>query len=108
MELIFGNVLLLGALAVIAIAVVGYVLTYLAFLKKAGPNEVVVVSGRGRVKFITGGADMVIPLFHTWNSLSLEVMTLDVTTPEVYTSQGVPILVDGVAQIKIKKDEASL
>jgi flotillin len=35
-------------------------------------------------------------------------MTLDVTTPEVYTSQGVPILVDGVAQIKIKKDEASL
>jgi flotillin len=108
MELIFGNVLLLGALAVIAIAVVGYILTYLAFLKKAGPNEVIVVSGRGRVKFITGGADMVIPLFHTWNSLSLEVMTLDVTTPEVYTSQGVPILVDGVAQIKIKKDEASL
>jgi flotillin len=108
MDLIFGNVLLLGALAVIAIAVVGYVLTYLAFLKKAGPNEVIVVSGRGRVKFITGGADMVIPLFHTWNSLSLEVMTLDVTTPEVYTSQGVPILVDGVAQIKIKKDEASL
>ncbi len=108
MELIFGNVLLLAALAVIAIAVVGYILTYLAFLKKAGPNEVIVVSGRGRVKFITGGADMVIPLFHTWNSLSLEVMTLDVTTPEVYTSQGVPIMVDGVAQIKIKKDEASL
>jgi flotillin len=108
MDLILGNVLLLGALAVIAVAVVAYILTYLAFLKKAGPNEVIVVSGRGRVKFITGGADMVIPLFHTWNSLSLEVMTLDVTTPEVYTSQGVPILVDGVAQIKIKKDEASL
>src|SRR3990172_3541460 len=108
MELIFGNVLLLAGLAVIAIAVVGYMLTFLAFLKKAGPNEVIVVSGRKRVTFITGGAGMVTPLFHTWNSLSLEVMTLDVTTPEVYTSQGVPILVDGVAQIKIKKDEASL
>jgi hypothetical protein len=83
-------------------------LTYLAFLRKAGPNEVIVVSGRGRVTFITGGADMVVPLFHTWNRLSLEVMTLDVTTPEVYTSQGVPVIVDGVAQIKIKKDEASL
>jgi len=78
------------------------------FLRKAGPNEVLVVSGRGKVKFITGGADMVVPLFHTWNRLSLEVMTLDVTTPEVYTSQGVPVIVDGVAQIKIKKDEASL
>jgi flotillin len=35
-------------------------------------------------------------------------MTLDVTTPEVYTGQGVSIIVDGVAQIKIRKDEASL
>ena len=107
-DLGFGMVLLVVGIAVIIISVVGYVVAYLAFLRKAGPNEVIVVSGRGRVKFITGGADMVVPLFHTWNRLSLEVMTLDVTTPEVYTSQGVPILVDGVAQIKIRKDEASL
>jgi flotillin len=106
----FGSrlVLTLFGLGVLMVVVVGYMLTYLAFLKKVGPNEVLVVSGRGRVKFITGGADMVVPIFHTWNTLSLEVMTLDVTTPEVYTSQGVPVIVDGVAQIKIKKDEASL
>jgi flotillin len=102
------TVLVLGAVAVLAAVAVGYVVAYLAFLKKAGPNEVIVVSGRGRIKFISGGADMVVPLFHTWNRLSLEVMTLEVTTPEVYTSQGVPVAVDGVAQIKIKKDEASL
>jgi flotillin len=102
------ELLVVGGLGVVAVAIVGYVLTYLAFLRKAGPNEVIVVSGRGRVRFITGGAGMVVPLFNTWNRLSLEVMTLDVTTPEVYTSQGVPIIVDGVAQIKIKKDEASL
>ncbi|HVT17321.1 MAG TPA: SPFH domain-containing protein [Thermoanaerobaculia bacterium] len=104
----FGWFLVLLAVGVLAVVAVGYVVAYLAFLKKAGPNEVIVVSGRGQVKFITGGADMVIPLFHTWDTLSLEVMTLEVTTPEVYTSQGVPIAVDGVAQIKIKKDEASL
>jgi flotillin len=107
-DLGLGSFLLVGALAVLLVVIAGYVLAYLAFLRKAGPNEVIVVSGRGRVKFITGGADMVVPLFHTWNRLSLEVMTLDVTTPEVYTSQGVPIIVDGVAQIKIRKDEASL
>jgi flotillin len=107
-DLGIGLVLAIAGLVAIVIAIAGYVLAYLTFLKKAGPNEVIVVSGRGNVKFITGGADMVIPLFHTWNSLSLEVMTLDVTTPEVYTSQGVPVIVDGVAQIKIKKDEASL
>jgi flotillin len=104
----FGSIVVLGAVGVLALVIVGYLIAYLAFLKKAGPNEVIVVSGRGRVKFVTGGADMVVPLFHTWNRLSLEVMTLEVTTPEVYTSQGVPIAVDGVAQIKIKKDESSL
>ncbi len=92
----------------LGVLLLGYVLAYLAFLKKVGPNEVMVVSGRGKVRFITGGADMVIPLFNTWNTLSLQVMTLDVTTPEVYTSQGVPILVDGVAQIKVRRDDASL
>jgi flotillin len=100
--------LVMVAAGVIAVAVVGYVLAYLTFLKKVGPNEVLVVSGRGKVKFITGGADMVIPLFQTYNKLSLEVMTLDVNTPEVYTSQGVPVIVDGVAQIKIRKDEVAL
>jgi flotillin len=104
----FGSLLLVGGFAVLLVVAAGYVLAYLAFLRKAGPNEVIVVSGRGKVKFITGSANMVVPLFHTWNRLSLEVMTLDVTTPEVYTSQGVPIIVDGVAQIKIRKDEASL
>jgi flotillin len=103
-----GMALLVVGVLVVVTAAAGYVLAYLAFLKKVGPNEVLVVSGRGNVKFITGGADMVVPLFHTWNTLSLEVMTLDVTTPEVYTSHGVPVIVDGVAQIKIKKDEASL
>jgi flotillin len=102
------GVLVLTGIGVLLVAVIAYVIAYLAFLKKVGPNEVLVVSGRGKVSFITGGADMVIPLFHTWNTLSLEVMTLDVTTPEVYTSQGVPIMVDGVAQIKVKKDEPSL
>jgi flotillin len=104
---VIGFVVILAAV-VVAVGIFGYILAYMAFLKKVGPNEVLVVSGRGRVKFITGGADMVIPLFNTWNTLSLELMTLDITTPEVYTIQGVPVMVDGVAQIKIRKDEVSL
>jgi len=99
---------LFGAVVFVVVIAVGYVLATLAFLRKVGPNEVLVVSGRGPVRFVTGGARVVVPLFNTWNTLSLEVMTLDVTTPEVYTFQGVPIIVDGVAQIKIRKDEASL
>jgi len=99
---------LISAVLVLVALAAGLVLAYLAFLRKAGPNEVIVVSGRGPVRFITGGAGVVVPLFSTWNRLSLEIMTLDVNTPEVYTSQGVPVIVDGVAQIKIRKDEPSL
>jgi flotillin len=40
--------------------------------------------------------------------LSLELMTIDVQTPEVYTSKGVPVRVDGVAQVKIKGDDISI
>jgi flotillin len=40
--------------------------------------------------------------------LKLELMTIDVQTPEVYTSKGVPVKVDGVAQIKVKGDDVSI
>src|SRR5208337_3286239 len=37
-----------------------------------------------------------------------ELLTIDVQTPEVYTSKGVPVKVDGVAQIKVKGDDVSI
>ncbi len=88
--------------------------------KKVGPNEVMVISG-GRHKLrgpgaaeVTGyrirkgGGAFVWPLIERVDIMSLEVMTLDITTPEVYTKPGVPIVVDGVTQVKIKGDEASI
>jgi flotillin len=36
------------------------------------------------------------------------LLTIDVQTPEVFTSKGVPVKVDGVAQIKIKGDDVSI
>ncbi len=89
--------------------------------KKVDPNQVMVISGR-RHKLPTatgkaeetgfrvrkGGGAFVFPLLERVDILSLEVMTLDITTPEVYTKPGVPIVVDGVAQVKIKGDDASI
>ena len=40
--------------------------------------------------------------------LTLQVHTLDIRTPEVYTMHGVPVMVDGVAQIKVKGDMESI
>ena len=89
--------------------------------KKVGPNQVMVISGRRhRLKVADGSAEQtgyrirkgggafIFPLLERVDMLSLEVITLDITTPEVYTKPGVPIVVDGVAQVKIKGDETSI
>ena len=89
--------------------------------EKVGPNEVLVISGRKRrvvdpdgktrdvgFRIVKGGGVFVWPIFERQDKLSLELLTIDVQTPEVYTSKGVPVKVDGVAQIKIKGDDVSI
>ena len=88
---------------------------------KVGPNQVLVISGRkhrvtdpdGTVREVgfkirKGGGVFVLPVFEKVDLLSLELLTIDVQTPEVYTSKGVPVRVDGVAQIKVKGDDVSI
>jgi flotillin len=89
--------------------------------KKVGPNQVMVISGRkykiktqdGRIDEVgfrirRGGGAFILPLVEKIDLLSLEIITLDITTPEVYTRPGVPIIVDGVAQVKVGGDEESI
>jgi flotillin len=88
---------------------------------KVGPNEVLIISGiRHRIqtpdgskesvgfRIVKGGGTFVLPVFERVDHLSLELFTLDVNTPEVYTVKGVPVIVDGVAQVKIKGDDVSI
>ena len=88
---------------------------------KVGPNQVLVISGRkhriadaeGNVRdvgfrVVKGGGVFVWPVFEKVDILSLELLTIDVQTPEVYTSKGVPVKVDGVAQVKVKGDDISI
>jgi flotillin len=55
-----------------------------------------------------GGGAFIFPVLERVDTLSLEIMTLEVRTPEVYTVQGVPIVVDGIAQIKVRGDDVSI
>ena len=87
---------------------------------KVGPNEALIISGRQRTmqtpqgaravgfRIVKGGATFVWPVFEEAQRISLEIMTIDVKTPEIYTSTGVPVMVDGVAQVKVKSDETSI
>jgi len=108
---------------VIAVVIVLFMLLGLwaSRYTKVGPNQVLVISGRKRqiidpdgtardvgFRIVKGGGRFVWPVYEKVDILSLELLTIDVQTPEVYTSKGVPVKVDGVAQIKVKGDDISI
>lgn len=103
---------------VIPVIVVGVIivlgLAFWARYKTVGPDEAMIVTGSflgsgnvltddsGRkIKIVRGGGAFILPIFQQAEFLSLLSHKLDVSTPEVYTEQGVPVLADGVAIIKI-------
>ncbi|SEN38613.1 flotillin family protein [Lihuaxuella thermophila] len=99
--------IVIGVLFVLGIA-------FWARYKTVGADEAMIVTGSmlgnknvlsddaGRkIKIIRGGGAFIVPIFQRAEKLSLLSHKLTVSTPEVYTEQGVPILVDGVAIIKI-------
>src|SRR5438552_6289655 len=115
----------IGTIVVAAIAIVIVIFIFLAIwagrYTKVGPNQVLVVSGRKHTyrdtdgtiqsrgfRIVKGGGTFVYPVVEKVDLLSLELLTIDVQTPEVYTSKGVPVRVDGVAQIKVKGDDVSI
>jgi len=113
----------LVAAIVVGLLFIFFLLTWVVLnrIVKAGPNEVLVISGRRRwirredgtrfqvgFRMLKGGRTFVWPFIERVDRLSLELFTLDVRTPEVYTAKGVPIIVDGIAQVKIKGDDVSI
>ena len=90
--------------------------------RKVGPNQVLVISGRRSsyiepetkqrarrsFRIVRGGGAFILPVVERVDLLSLELITIEVITQNVYTLQGVPVTVDGVAQVKIASDDVSI
>ena len=97
-------------------------MVYSSRYKKVGPNEVLIISGRGTAvidsatgkayrrsfRIVRGGGTFIWPVLERVDHLSLELMTIEVVTPNVYTLYGVPVTVDGVAQVKVGSDDVSM
>jgi flotillin len=110
----------IGSVVVILLFVIGGI--FANRYTKVGPNEVLVISGRKRkvidpdgnvrqvgFRIVKGGGVLVWPVLEKVDILKLELMTIDVQQEQdVYTSKGVPVRVDGVAQIKVKGDDISI
>jgi flotillin len=90
--------------------------------RKVGPNEALIVSG-GRKRTVVGpdgakrkvgyrcrlgGGTFVWPLLETVSVLPLEVIPLTIKTPEVLTHGGVPVMAEGVAQLKVDSSDQGI
>lgn len=94
-----------------------------------GPNEAIVVSGKcchrmdciewllqskslgcchSRPLMVPGGRAFVWPIIQKVQKISLNTMTLTIESPRVYTQQGVPISVTGIAQVKVQGQNSDM
>jgi len=88
-------------------------------IRRVGPNQVLVISGRtstvrepdGRTRKVgyrlqVGGSTFVLPFVESVDTLPLEVFSVTVRCPEVLTSQGVIISAESFGQVKVASEEA--
>src|SRR5690606_34090740 len=102
-----GMVAIVGIIAVLVLLVVVFATRY----RTVRADEAMIVTGaltRDGMKIVKAGGTFVFPIIQSSEILSLQVHTLEIRTPEVYTEQGVPVMADGVAQVKIKGDIESI
>jgi len=100
--------------AIVVFLLIALIAVFISKYRTASPDEALIVTGSylggknvhvdesgNKIKIIRGGGTFVLPVFQQSQPLSLLSSKLEVTTPEVYTEQGVPVMADGTAIIKI-------
>lgn len=97
------EVLITAGIIVAALLLV--VVLFKCLWKVAGTNEVLIVSGIGKVKTKSGGGLFVLPILQKTQKMTLENIQVDFTSRnEIPTQDAIHILVDAVANMAISQD----
>ena len=97
------NALIYGGICLGAILL--FVILFKCFWKVAGTNEVLIVSGLGKVKTKSGGGMFVLPILQKVQKMTLENIQVDFTSRnEIPTQDAIHVLVDAVANMAISQD----
>lgn len=81
------------------------ILVFKAFWRVAGTNEVLIVSGLGKVKTKSGGGIFVLPIFQKVQRMTLENIQVDfISKNEIPTQDAIHLSVDAVANMAISQD----
>lgn len=105
---------LLGASASLLFVLLFLGLVFVVSLKNilylCGPNEVLIFSGRGErgYRLIKGGRGTRVPLFESVDRMDLTNMPIEISVTNAYSKGGIPLSVQGVANVKIAGHEPAL
>ena len=111
---------LVSILIIIGVAAVILALIIMLIAKqyrKVGPNEALIISGRKKrvvladgtrkrigFRYRLGGGTFVWPFLETVDTLPLDILNILIKTPEVITHNGIHILAEASAQVKISSE----
>ncbi len=101
---------------IVVVALIAVFITVVAFAasryKVAKPNEALIIAGSrratGGIRVVVGGGAIVYPLVNVAKRISLEVQSIPVGLSGAVTTQGVPVSVEGIVNVKIADDEDSI
>ncbi len=105
-----------AALLVVFVVFLLFIMVMSRYVKVA-PNQILVVSGRRRrlpdgtvvgFRVVKGGGTFVYPVLEKADVLSLDVLSVEIPRIKARTANGNSVEVDGMAQIKINGDDASI
>jgi flotillin len=98
-----------GIAVALVLVLLGLMMAMATLYRKAGPHEALIVYGLRGTRIIQGKGTVLFPMVETFRQLSLQLMSFDVAPQQdLYTKQGVAVMVEAVAQIKVKSDPVSI
>lgn len=103
-------------LLVLAIVVVALWITFTRLLYVSTPNEVLIFSGTQRTvgdrtvgyRFVRGGRSVRRPFIEHVDRMDLNMITVVVSVEHAFTKGGVPLTIQGVANVKLPGEEPRL
>ena len=101
--------IVVAGLIVVAVALIAFAASR---YKVAKPNEALIIAGsrrsRGGTRVVVGGGAIIYPLVNVAKRVSLEIQSITVGLSGAVTTQGVPVAVEGIVNVKIADDEDSI
>ncbi|MBM7571166.1 flotillin family protein [Aquibacillus albus] len=102
-------------IGVVVAVLVAFGILFAARYKTVGADDAMIVTGSflgnknvhktddgSGIKIVRGGGAFILPIFQQAEMISLRSHSLDISTPNVYTENGVPVMADGTAIIKVQ------